>query len=829
MGALIAAASAYAHESPTAQPAAATQSVPTSCPGAADSSFTDHKVITGEFPASLQGSYVLLPFDVPAGTTAVRVRYCHDQPDLPTNSQIKHVLDLGLYDAQGNDNLWDTEEFRGWGGSSHPDVTVAPNGFSSEAQYLAAPRTHVHGRTTRGFEPGPISTGQWAVELGVAAVASQAEGDADGKVAWRVQIDLSDDPSWADDQYSATPYDTTPAKSDPGWYAGDMHVHSEHSSLGDAPMTEVFDYAFSPFAAGPDGGAGLDFITLSDYVTDSAWGEIGRYQPDHPGKLIVRSSEVITYRGHANNHASLQLADYRTGPIHQRDGDGSLTQLRGPTPASDIFDAVHDPGGPAGGGFTQINHPTIFPSEVPGFDFLCRGCPWDYTNAETDYTKVDAIEVATGPAGLRIPPLDPGPNPFTPLAIQFYEDALGTGAKIAAVGSSDSHKAGRFNDLPDIPSSPVGQATTVVYADELSEKGIQRGVEAGHTYVKVFGNDGPDLRFEASEPGSSDPPAMMGDTIQASEVDFTARVIGAGESAARPGPYLLVVVKDGLPLLAAPVSGDDFSFPFSSLGPGRYRLQLHRLSGVGAIEAVSSPIYVEGPAPATSADLSVSKADNPDPATKGEELTYTLTAKNEAGDQAQNAKVTDVLPSSVEFVSATEGCAEEQGTVSCPLGDLDQGEEQQVQITVRPTKAIRLSNSAILSSDTPDPSGENNSDTEETDVSPVAGRCDGGTVGEDDQNDSITGTPDADKIRGLGGDDTIRGKPGRDCLNGDEDSDELHGGADPDELWGGPGDDEFFAVGGSRDTIHCGPGDDRVHAGRKDRVGASCERVTRGS
>ena len=43
-----------------------------------------------------------------------------------------------------------------------------------------------------------------------------------------------------------------------------MHVHAEHSNYGAATMTETFEYAFKPLA---QGGAGLDFITLSDYVS----------------------------------------------------------------------------------------------------------------------------------------------------------------------------------------------------------------------------------------------------------------------------------------------------------------------------------------------------------------------------------------------------------------------------------------------------------------------------------------------------------------------------------------------------------------------------------
>ena len=348
-------------------------------------------------------------------------------------------------------------------------------------------------------------------------------------------------------------------------------------------MTETFDYAFKPLA---QAGAGLDFVTLSDYVTDTAWGEVGRHQDDHPGKLIVRSSEIITYLGHANNHHSLRYVDHRTGPVYELDTSGALALRRAARPASELWDGIR-----AGGGFTQINHPRIFPSEVPGFDFLCRGCPWDYSPAASGYASVDAIEIATGPAGLKEDP-QPGPNPFTPLAIQFWESAIDDGGlnrnRIAAVGSSDSHNAGRTPD--PVTQAPIGQATTMVYADELSEDGIQQGVQARHTYVKLFGNDGPDLRFEADVPGAGGPPAIMGDVVQGSSAEFTARVTGAGPGAARPGAYTLFVLKDGLPLLAAPVTGDDFSFPFSSAGPGRYRLQVQRGS---AIEAVSSPIWLE--------------------------------------------------------------------------------------------------------------------------------------------------------------------------------------------------------------------------------------------
>jgi hypothetical protein len=352
-------------------------------------------------------------------------------------------------------------------------------------------------------------------------------------------------------------------------------------------MTELLDYAFRPIGAG---GAGLDFITLSDYVSGASWGELGRYQPRHPGKLIARSAEVITYRGHVNNHNSAKVVDYREGPIYEL-RDGRLAQLRGRRPARALFDDIH-----AAGGFTQIGHPTIFPASVPLFGLFCRGCSWEYTDAETEYEKVDGIEIATGPAGLKTTP-ETGPNPFTVTAIDFYERALSGGRRIAAVGVSDSHNAGRTGGgaVDFVTQAPIGEATTVVYAEELSEPGIECGVEAGHTYVKVGGNEGPDLRFEARSTGGQGPPAIMGDTVQSGGAEFTARVLrGAGRS--------LLVIKDGQTMESVSVSSDDFRHSFTASAPGRYRLQLMRSQN---IETVSTPIWLEpGPGRVVTRDCS---------------------------------------------------------------------------------------------------------------------------------------------------------------------------------------------------------------------------------
>ena len=540
---------AQAHEYGPSPAAVATIEQP--CPGKAMPA--PDQVFTGSFPAAQQGSYVMVPFTVADGTKALRVKYCFDQPDSPTSAQVRHTLDLGIHDRKGR--------LRGWGGSSHPDVTLSPEGFDSEQG------------TTRAFTPGPVQEGRWNVELGLAAIAGRELGDSDGAVAWRVEIDLIQDPAYADAPYKPARYDETPAKAQPGWYAGDLHVHGEHSALNDAPMTEVFDYAFK--------AAGLDFITLSDYVGGASWTEIGRFQPSYPGKLVVRSAEVITYRGHVNNHGSATTVDHRTGPVHELQPDGSLKPLRPAQPAARLLRDIR-----TAGGVTQLNHVTIFPNDVPLFAMMCRGCPWDYTAEETDWSLVDAIEVATGPGGLQEVPGGLGPNPFTATAVQFYEDALKSGHHIAAVGSSDSHKAGR-RDNP-VTQAPIGQATTVAFAPELSEAGIGCAIKAGRTFVKIWGADRPDLRLEATAqglPGS----AMFGDTIRADGVRFKAQVLDAAPVGGQP--FELLVVKDGNVVDTQPVNGE-LTHEFAADGPGRYGLRLMRGSNV---EAISTPIWVEAP------------------------------------------------------------------------------------------------------------------------------------------------------------------------------------------------------------------------------------------
>jgi uncharacterized repeat protein (TIGR01451 family) len=121
----------------------------------------------------------------------------------------------------------------------------------------------------------------------------------------------------------------------------------------------------------------------------------------------------------------------------------------------------------------------------------------------------------------------------------------------------------------------------------------------------------------------------------------------------------------------------------------------------------------------TVADLSLLK-EGPGTVTNGETFTYTLTVENLGPDAAVNVLLTDTLPLSVTFVSATAPCMETGGVVTCGLGDIAADGSVVIEIVViAPETAGTLTNTAVVASDTSDPDETNNTDSLDTIVEVV--------------------------------------------------------------------------------------------------------------
>ena len=119
------------------------------------------------------------------------------------------------------------------------------------------------------------------------------------------------------------------------------------------------------------------------------------------------------------------------------------------------------------------------------------------------------------------------------------------------------------------------------------------------------------------------------------------------------------------------------------------------------------------------ADLSVAKSDSPDPVSKGTQLTYSILITNNGPGTATGVQLTDTLPASVQFVSAAStagSCAQAGSMVACNLGDLSNGASVTIAIIVTPKKTGTISNTAQVSSSSPDPETANNTAIEQTTV-----------------------------------------------------------------------------------------------------------------
>lgn len=106
------------------------------------------------------------------------------------------------------------------------------------------------------------------------------------------------------------------------------------------------------------------------------------------------------------------------------------------------------------------------------------------------------------------------------------------------------------------------------------------------------------------------------------------------------------------------------------------------------------------------ADLIIDKVADPDPATVGQPLTYTVTAHNNGPDTARDVLIIDELPASIDFVSVSTSqgdCSHTNGVVTCEIGNLAAGAAVEVTVVVVPLEPGEIVNTATAVSIDYDP------------------------------------------------------------------------------------------------------------------------------
>lgn len=113
------------------------------------------------------------------------------------------------------------------------------------------------------------------------------------------------------------------------------------------------------------------------------------------------------------------------------------------------------------------------------------------------------------------------------------------------------------------------------------------------------------------------------------------------------------------------------------------------------------------------ADVQIIKGGRTGGMVPGQRYTYTLDVKNNGPDTATNVVATDVLPRELTFSSASTGCTNAGGTVTCTVPTLAVGSTHRFEITVDVPSSLKqcLNNTGRVTNDTPDPNLTNNEST----------------------------------------------------------------------------------------------------------------------
>ena len=378
-------------------------------------------VLDGKIKPNQNQSYIEAPFDVPDLTHRISVSFHNFGKDQHT------VIDLGIADPF---------RFRGASGGNKDHFTI------SETD------------ATPSYLPGNIPAGRWKLLFSVPNVRPGVIS------SWRAEI-------WFNRTIDDSSFSEQPLRDAPGWYRGDLHMHTAHSD-GSCPSQSGKSVSCPLFlTAQAAARRGLDFIAISDHNTTSHYDAERELQTYFDELLLIPSRELTSFYGHANVFGTTRFIDYRVGTQQFPDVNMMFREAR------------------SLGGIVSINHPESPTGEV------CMGCGWT-PNKPADLDLVTSIEVVNG-----------GGVPAT----RFWDQQLSEGHRLTAVGGSDNHHA---EWLPEKPGS-IGYPTTVVYAQNLSVAGILDGVRSGRVFIDVTGSRTRLLDMSAQDGSAS---ANMGGDLE---------------------------------------------------------------------------------------------------------------------------------------------------------------------------------------------------------------------------------------------------------------------------------------------------------------------------
>ncbi len=524
-------------------------------------------VLTRAVTAADTGRYLYLPFNMPAGVQRMEVEL--------TKTTGNAVTGLGLFDQRGPG--YGSKGFRGIYGEEFQELFIEPGGASP------------------AFVPGPIEKGRWTVIVPVFRGAADritvkvrlsrvpSDGGRSGRFAGARTADggtgggeseggsggqtgtgeagggvEGDCPEGGTEPRIGDDKERISRK--PGWYRGDLHDHTTHSSdscsSGSARTPSRFAEAVR--------GSGLDFVSLTDHNVTTQNRNIGAV-PAADDVLVMPGLEMTNwFHGHATV-TGLEPDDWldwrqRPRPVPLRENEKRIDAFIAPTERRNFY--------------TSAAHPSAGP------------IAWQFFNEAEARPELltDGLETWTGPF-----------QPDDDATIERWDEFLSRSVRdkrfrIVANGASDVH--GFDNDQ----GFALGHPTTVAYARELSKDAVVDALEAGRSYITCL-PDGPGLYLSATAGRQRQ---MVGGTIYggATTVAKVSVTVRGGKG------RMLSIIRDGVGAQTTPITSNDQKVTLLQPvgGGGFVRAELrdrpqidptNPRAGESGMHAMTNPIFLE--------------------------------------------------------------------------------------------------------------------------------------------------------------------------------------------------------------------------------------------
>lgn len=362
---------------------------------------------SARFEPGEEKTFQHVPFTVPGGVSQLHISI-HYNDRIGSSPLLSggNTLDVGLFDNQGTAS--GGPGLRGWSGSERTEITI-------DTHWATPP-----------YRPGTPESGEWHLLLGAYKIGENGL-TADVTVTLNSEESAPEIPPVA--ELGHLTKGLLPPPAEPGWYRGDLHMHTVYSD-GDSYPHEVAAAVYE---------AGLDFYGLTDHNRAMSPAPLVPHGDGWP--VLVPGVEVTTYSGHWNVWGTENWYDFRD---HSAEGQQAAVNA-----------ALAD------GGLVSLNHPKPF------------GPMWEHPQV----TGFHTVEPWNGWFGA-----------LNNISVGYWADALNGASKDTwqpGICGSDMHRLKDPGNLM-IPFSnaTLGHPTLWIQTDDhLTTESIIAAIRAGRCFI----------------------------------------------------------------------------------------------------------------------------------------------------------------------------------------------------------------------------------------------------------------------------------------------------------------------------------------------------------